>query len=56
LLNKLHDYCKCWNVTVNVNKAVAMVCKTGPKNENVDLFYNHEKFKVVSKFTYLGVT
>ena len=43
LLNKLYDYCKCWTVTVNVNTTVAMMCKTGPKNENVDLFYNHEK-------------
>ena len=33
-----------------------MVCKTGPKNENVDLFNNHEKIKVVSKYTYLDVT
>ena len=31
-----------------------MMCKTGP--QNVDLFYNHEKIKVVSQFTYLGVT
>ena len=53
LLNKSHDCCKCWNVAVNVNKTVAMVCKTGLKNENVVLFYNHEKIKVVSKFTYL---
>jgi len=41
---------------VNVNKTVAIVCRTGPKNEHVDLFYNLEKIKAVSKFKYLGVT
>ena len=56
LLNKLHDYCTEWNITVNTKKTVAMLCKKGPGIEQLNLFYNNEKLDVVNKFTYLGVT
>ena len=53
LLNKLHEYCNEWNITVNTNKTVVMVCKQGTRVENVDLYYNNTKLENVSKFTYL---
>ena len=56
LLDKLSDYCKQWNIHVNINKTVVMVCHAGNRNLNVDIFYDGEKLKVVQQFTYLGVT
>ena len=56
LLNKLHEYCKAWNITVNASKTVAMVCKLGARMDKVDLFYDNKKLDTVKQFTYLGVT
>jgi hypothetical protein len=55
LLDKLHDYCNKWGISVNINKTVIMVCKRGNQLENVEIMYGGEKLEVVNKFIYLGV-
>jgi hypothetical protein len=56
LLNKLYNYCKNWGIVVNVHKTVAMTFKTGNRNDDLEVYYNNERLKVVKSFTYLGVT
>lgn len=56
LLNNLHDYCTKWGISVNIDKTVVMVFKSGNRPINVDLFYGNDILKNVSSFTYLGVT
>jgi hypothetical protein len=55
LLNKLAIYCYKWGVTVNTDKTVVMVFKTGNRPEHVQLFYDNKLLAVVKHFTYLGV-
>jgi hypothetical protein len=55
LLNKLHNYCVKWNITVNTAKTVAMVCKSGNNQERFDVYYDNTRLNVVNKFCYLGV-
>ena len=56
LLNNLHDYCTEWGISVNIDKTVVMVFKSGNRPTSVDLFYGNDILKNVSSFTYLGVT
>jgi hypothetical protein len=56
LLDKLHNYCTMWGITVNTDKSFVMICKKGNRPENVDLYLDRIKLNVVRKFTYLGVT
>ena len=55
-MNKLHNYCNYWDIDVNTDKTVVMVCKNNNRNQPVDLFYNNIKLKQVNSFNYLGVT
>ena len=56
LLNQLHSYCVKWGISVNVEKTVVMIFKTGPRQENLQFYYNGKRLNNVSKFSYLGVT
>ena len=56
LVRRLENYCKTWGITVNTDKTVLMVFKSGNRPETVDIFFDNCKLKNVSKFTYLGVT
>ena len=56
LLNKLSEYCKKWNITVNIGKTKVMVCRCSNRPEEVDILYNNEQLEVVDSFIYLGVT
>ena len=56
LLNQLHSYCVKWGISVNVEKTVVMIFKTGPRQENIQFYYNGKRLNNVSKFSYLGVT
>ena len=53
LLNKLNVYCDQWNITVNVDKTLAMVFKQGNRIDNSKLFYNNKQLINVKTFTYL---
>ena len=37
LLNKLSEYCKKWNITVNIGKTKVMVCRCSNRPEEVDI-------------------
>ena len=56
LLNNLNVYCDQWNITVNVDKTVAMVFKQGNVLDSSKLFFNNKQLINVKTFTYLGVT
>ena len=56
LLGKLSMYCEKWNVTVNVDKTVAVAFKVGNRPDNFEVYYNNESLSRTNKFTYLGVT
>ena len=56
LLNRLHQYCSKWGVSVNTDKTYVMVCRKGNRRPTVNLTYGDHELKVVDKFTYLGVT
>lgn len=56
LLNKLHNYCNIWGISVNIDKSFVMVCKKGNRIENVNLLYDGHKLDAVNKFIYLGIT
>jgi hypothetical protein len=56
LLNQLYDYCMKWGITVNIEKTVVMVFKSGNRHENIQIYYNNSLLKNVQTFTYLGVT
>ena len=49
LLNNLNVYCDQWNITVNVDKTVAMVFKQGNVLDNSKLFYNNKPLLRLSK-------
>lgn len=56
LLNQLYDYCMKWGITVNIEKTVVMVFKSGNRHENIQIYYNNSLLKNVQTFTYFGVT
>ena len=56
LINKLHDYCTKWGISVNIDKTVVMVFKKGNRPENLTIKYNNFVLKQVQKFNYLGIT
>ena len=54
-LDKLHEYCINWGLTVNVEKTKCLVFKNnGRKNVLDKWFYNGEELETVSTFKYLG--
>ena len=54
-LNRLHDYCVDWGLSVNANKTKCLVFKKGGKaNARDKWFYNNEPLETVSSFKYLG--
>lgn len=56
MINKLEDYCKLWNLVVNLNKSKLLVFRNGtrlPKNEK--WFFNNEPIEIVNQYKYLGV-
>jgi len=56
LLNRLKEYCNSWGITVNIDKTVVMVFKKSTRAENVSFYYDDKLLKLVTKFTYLGMT
>ena len=43
-------YCEKWNVTVNVDKTVAVAFKVGNRPNNFEVYYNNESLSRTNKF------
>lgn len=57
MINKLSEYCKIWNLVINVAKSKIMIFKQHMRRlQNVEKWYlNDEQLEVVKEFKYLGV-
>ncbi|XP_055910691.1 uncharacterized protein LOC129945055 [Eupeodes corollae] len=57
MINRLCDYCKIWNLTVNLEKSKVMTFrKGGGRNRNSEKWwYNGETIEVVNEYRYLGI-
>ena len=54
-LDRLHDYCNTWGLTVNVEKTKCMVFKNGGRVSAFDKWtYNGHALETVKSFRYLG--
>ena len=54
-LNRLHEYCVNWGLSVNANKTKCLVFKKrGKINAKDKWFYNNEPLETVNSFKYLG--
>lgn len=54
-LDKLHDYCYQWGLSVNVDKTKCLVFKNGGKiNKTEKWYFNGEIIETVDSFKYLG--
>lgn len=56
MIQKLEDYCKTWNVEVNLDKSEIMVFRKGGRLSSKEKWYfNSQEIKIVSEYCYLGV-
>lgn len=57
MMNKLKDYCKCWNLQVNLSKSKVMIFRGGGGRNarNEKWSYNGETVEIVREYKYLGV-
>jgi hypothetical protein len=56
-LNKLHNYCKKWDLTVNSSKTkVLLFNKGGHKFKKFNFTYGDTPLEIVQHYTYLGLT
>lgn len=55
MLNQLSVYCKKWNMTVNVNKTIAVSFKGSNRPETFLMLYKGSALENVRNFIYLGV-
>ena len=55
MLNKLHIYCKKWNITVNADKTKVMLFTLSTRPEQFDVYYDDILLENVRNFIYLGV-
>ena len=58
MINKLYEYCKTWNLEVNMDKSQIMIMKQGPGRNTLEekWGFNGKKIEVVNNYKYLGVT
>ena len=54
-LNIFNDYCKLWNLKVNVNKTKIVIFGRGRQLPNTHFYFNDTHVEVVDEFKYLGV-
>lgn len=55
-IDRLHQYCDTWNLTVNVDKTKIMVFrKGGLLRQNEKWYYDGIEIEVVNQFNYLGI-
>ncbi|XP_055910524.1 uncharacterized protein LOC129944887 [Eupeodes corollae] len=57
MINRLFEYCRVWNLIVNLDKSKVLIFKSGRgrKCANEKWHYNGENIEVVTEFKYLGV-
>ena len=55
MLNKLHIYCKKWNITVNADKTKVMLFTLSTRPEQFGVYYDDILLENVRNFIYLGV-
>ena len=56
LLKELENYCKRWNLTVNIEKTKVMIFRKGGRySQDCSFTYAGETIEIVQNFNYLGV-
>ena len=57
MLNKLHQFCEVWHLSINTEKTKCMTLQKKNKTNNKDVFLiNETTIENVSEYTYLGIT
>ena len=54
-LNSLSDYCKTWNLEVNLTKTKVVIFSKGNVTKHMPFMYDGKNVDVVHDYTYLGV-
>ena len=54
-LNSLSDYCKAWNLEVNLTKTKVVIFSKGNVTKHMPFMYDGKNVDVVDDYTYLGV-
>ena len=55
-LNKLSDYCKTWNLSVNIEKSKVMIFnKSGRLVQTNNFMLNDQKLEIAQEYKYLGI-
>ena len=56
MIDCLHNYCKQWCLTVNLNKSKIIVFRNGPRlSKNLNWHYGAQNIDIVNSYMYLGV-
>lgn len=53
-LNHLHQYCKQWNITLNINKTKVFVFTKKRRHAIYNIKYGNKLLEQVESFVYLG--
>lgn len=54
-LDAVYNYCKDWNLTVNLSKTKVVIFSKG-KSRNVNFLFGDQDVEVTDDYVYLGVT
>lgn len=57
MINRLAEYCKKWNLIINLEKSKVVVFKSkrGRLSKSEKWFYNRQQIEVVNEYRYLGI-
>lgn len=56
MINKLSEYCKIWNLVINLDKSKIMIFKKAGRRSSAEKWYlNNQEIEVVNSYKYLGV-
>ena len=50
----MHNYCKLWNLEVNLTKTKIIIMKSGGGANNNKVFYGENEIKQTNEYRYLG--
>ncbi|MEW8546102.1 MAG: reverse transcriptase family protein, partial [Candidatus Thiodiazotropha sp.] len=54
-LNVFQNYCKEWQLTVNVDKTKVLIFSKGRPNRNYNFVFNDKQLEIVNEYKYLGI-
>ena len=54
-LNRLHDYCYKWAISINPSKTVCMIMSKGKCKNRPQFYINKQELSQTNKVTYLGL-